>query len=158
MTMYWYLHSVLSSLFWGQEHDELKKKKEERKKKSWLGLQVQFVAPKQGKAKPCPWPGLYVTNKLSLANKPEYKNPSQKQKMGICIPQTMPKARIWAIYSWKSKFRKSIWWATFANLTDFSFFFSFSEMKRTKTSLIGDPNCVPGRNTSNLQFQSWCNL
>lgn len=81
MAMHWYIHRVyppLSSVLCDQEHDELKKKK----KKELLELQVQLVPPRQGKANPCPWPGLYVTNKLSLANKPEYKNSSQKTKDG----------------------------------------------------------------------------
>lgn len=42
--------------------------------------------------------------------------------MGICIAQTMPKAQIWAVYFWKSKFRKSIRWAKFANRTEDIFF------------------------------------
>lgn len=126
MAKHWYMHSVLSTLFCSQEHEEFEKKR-------WLGLQVQFVAPKQVKLTPCPWPGLYVTNKLSLANKPENKNPSQKQKMDICIAQTMPNAQIWAIYFWKSKFIKSIRWATFASLTNFFFL----EVKNDRDTLNG---------------------
>lgn len=62
--------------------------------------------------------------------------------MGICIAQTMPKAGIWAIYSWKPQFRKPIRWAMFVNYTE-DFF--FPKMKRTKTSLTADPNYVPVR-------------
>lgn len=43
----------------------------------------------------------------------------------------------------------------FANHTE-DFF--FSEMKKTKTSLIVEPNYVPGRSTSNIKLQSWYNL
>ena len=74
----WYIHRVypLSSLLCDQEHKELKKKKK------FLGLQVQLVAPRPGKTNSCPWPGLYITNKMSLASKPEYENLSQKTEDG----------------------------------------------------------------------------
>lgn len=73
----WYIHRVypLSSLLCDQENKELKKKK-------FLGLQVQLVAPRTGKTNSCPWHGLYITNKMSLASKPEYENLSQKTEDG----------------------------------------------------------------------------
>ena len=86
----WYIHRVypLCSLLCDQEHKELKKKKK------LLGLEVQLVAPRPGKTNSCPWPGLYITNKMSLASKPEWELISKKQKMGICIAQIIRKAQI----------------------------------------------------------------
>lgn len=154
MAMHWYIHRVyppLSSVLCDQEHDELKKKK----KKELLELQVQLVTPRQGKANPCPWPGLYVTNKLSLANKPEYKNSSQKNKRWASVlPRQCPKigSRLSTLGSLNSDSPSD---GQCLPIVQKVF---FSEMKRTKTSLICVPNCVPGRSTRNLQLRSWCNL
>ena len=40
------------------------------------------MAPRPGKTNSCPLPGLYVTNKMTLASKPEYENLSQKSEDG----------------------------------------------------------------------------
>lgn len=68
--------------------------------------------------------------------------------MGICFPPAKLKAKTWAIYVWKFKFQAPIRQAVLPSaLQVFS-----SEGKGTNTSLIGDPNCMPGRNTSNFFF------
>ena len=74
--MRWYIHRVypLSSLLHDQEHKELKKKKVTRIRGAVGGSKTRQNS--------CPWPGLYVTNKMTLASKPEYENLSQKSEDG----------------------------------------------------------------------------